>query len=111
MAVASARIRLHRADLPNFDSHDLGGFRGGILGLWVALAAPYGQRASHPQDWRCVLNHNLERSQSPCCHEVHGRHPLLDSGVDYLDVGQPAPSDRPLQELALAYRALDKMDA
>ena len=108
MAVAGGRVRLHRANLASSDSDDFRGFRGRSLTHRLSLAPPDDERTSDLHDRCGVLNHNLKRSQSPCRDHVHRCVPLLDSGVDDLDIAEIACPHGALYELALAYRALDQ---
>jgi hypothetical protein len=102
MAIPGGPIRMDGDDLADFDSHDFRGFLGRCLALWLSLASPNDKGASDPQERRGVLDHNLKRSQSPCGHEVHRCRPLLDSGMNNVDIADLARSDGAVQELALA---------
>src|SRR6476620_4274469 len=88
VAIPGGRKRTDGEDLADFDPDDFRGFLGCSLPLRLSLAAPNDERASDPQERCRVFDHNVKRSQSPGGDEVHRRRPLLDSGVDDLDVAQ-----------------------
>ena len=107
IAIASLWIWARGTDFADFDSDDFRGIYGGRLGFWIAVTAPGDERPSDLEKRSRVLNHNLKRSQSPGGDEADGPAPLLNPGVDDLDIGEIAGSNGSSQELALPGRALD----